>query len=663
MQSKISLFRKALFTRFLIGHIIAGVLLSIGFIVTGPIAYKMDLNSALAELKVGNPETTADTFTLFAQRLGDHSGMEIIFILAALLALVNFYYLFDKRSSQMLHAMPFTRRELFVNSFTRGLIPLVLPVVTTTIAWLIVLKNNHGEVEAMIGEMLTFLVAGLLFYSMAVLLNMICGVLYLAPILYVIFNYLYVGLKMMVERILCAVVYGYSCDYYGVLIDGESPDIILSPRNFFRYTRTITMRYSTNEVGDGMYNLRFGAEYTFMWYMIPIVIFIVLAYVMYKKRPIENTGDFLVKQWLKVFFTIGITGCFGLVVMFFLFESQESYSTYTKYAVMNIFVMLAIEFVAYLLLSALFNKSFTVVKKKIILIPALITAAVIAIAAGCTEWDVAGLSNKIPEVKDIKTASASIFLECDLNGVNGAYGRNYENNRADIMDPEEVIKLHERMLDERSYVEETKSGATLRIRVAYLLKDGSKLNRDYYYPLKADDLRNKDSLVSKLDSKYNSLAKYYDEIFGGRTVILVTANPMMQGVDDSSYVNTYDIDVDAFMKALELDKDKVKMGHPCFYDSSDSPYFRDSDLYEMYIDISMKGPKLKRGIYGGYGYGLSAYNNSYYGDDGGLVENVNVEIYINTECTHIIEVLKEAGIDMDKVLRVMEEFNIQYSED
>ena len=109
MQPKISLFRKAIVKRNLIPHIVVTVLLTIVYLLSGPIGYWRD-SVSFRELGY---ETFDDFISAYGYGLLNYVNhpvkIELILILAAIMAFINFYYLFDRRTAQALHAMPFTR--------------------------------------------------------------------------------------------------------------------------------------------------------------------------------------------------------------------------------------------------------------------------------------------------------------------------------------------------------------------------------------------------------------------------------------------------------------------------------------------------------------------------------------------------------------------------
>ena len=93
MLQKISLFRRAIVKRNLIPHIIVTALLTLVYLVNGPISYCRDS----IEFKEYGYETFTDLLSSRGYGIFEycnHSGsLEIIVILAAVMAFINFYLL------------------------------------------------------------------------------------------------------------------------------------------------------------------------------------------------------------------------------------------------------------------------------------------------------------------------------------------------------------------------------------------------------------------------------------------------------------------------------------------------------------------------------------------------------------------------------------------
>lgn len=644
MQRKTSLFHKAIVKRNIIPHIVVTALLTLEYLLTGPIAYWRDSIS----FKEYGYETFDDLLSATQFGIWDYCAhsrhLEMLLILAAIMAFVNFYYMFDKRTTQSLHAMPFTRTQLFVTSYLKGLMPIVIPPLISMLCWLPMGTNKISYLPGpgvLIYEHLLFIVGGLMFYSMAVLLNMICGVWYLAPVLYVIFNYLYLLLKAIITFALSSVVYGFTYDYLNVLTDTSKRDMILSPRSFL----VLGCVPNANYVGLNHAVYEYG--YRFLWYILPIVLFTILAYVAYQRRPIERTGDFLIKPWLKTFFSIGITGCASVVAIYLIFELRNVGVNYNKQIWLNVLIIVVVSLIIYILISALFEKTFQIVRRKSVLIPAGIVAVVMGIFLAGLQTDVLGIGSRLPKEEDVERAALEIFY----NGYRYTDFKddidNYNDYYADTTDIADVIEMHKILLENKEYVLGSTSDSELRIMVHYLMKDGSVMLRAYNFPLYKDDLDDKDSVCSYIDKKYNNPDKAFKDVREGRT----PEKAYISAYAYNSRIGDYQRDLDpagldeAVMKDIAAGNMKlVYFNAGWYYD--DSPYAKMYNLYNAVIRVTYSGGKrwgnYDRFTVDEFGTDISPD----YSSDGNGVE---ISFYITDKCENILKFLEESGVNLDDI--------------
>lgn len=644
MQPKISLFRKAIVKRNLIPHIVVTALLTIEYLLSGPIAYWRD-SVSFRELGYDTFDDFVSSYSYGLLNYVNHPvKIELIMILAAIMAFINFYYLFDKRTAQVLHAMPFTRCQLFVTSYLKGLMPIVIPPIITLLCWLPLgtdkLKYLPGP-GVLVYEYLLFAVGGIMFYSMAVLLNMICGVWYVAPILYLIFNYLYLLLKAIMMFAASSVIYGYTADYLNVLTDPTKKDMILSPRNFLYYGCRPGAEYID------VNNAVFTYSYRFLWYLIPIVLFTVLAYVAYQRRPIENTGDFLIKRWLKTFFSIGITVCSSVVAIYLIFEMRNVKANYNRQIWLNVLIILITAFVIYILISALFEKSFSIIRRKIVLIPAAIVAVVMGIFLAGLQTDVLGIGSRLPEESEVKKASLEIFY-------NGYRYSNFKddittdaNCHADSTDIAEVIAMHKMFLENRDYVLGNKSDCTLYVTVRYLLNDGSIMERAYNLPLFRNDLKDENSICYYIDKKFNNPSSVFEVAREGRT----PASANISAYVYSDIVSQFDYDLDpvgleeAVQKDLAAGNLRLVYYNAAWY-YKDSPYGEMYNVYNALLRINYTGGKRWNDY--------SRYTKDEFGTDispnySEEENGVEITFYLTDKSENILEFLRESGVPMEKL--------------
>ena len=132
-----------------------------------------------------------------------------LFFFAVAAALAVFSYLYSAKSTNMMHALPVNRLELYVTNYLSGLIFLIVPeIITFFITVLVCLANQFTCIQYLFAALLAQ--AGVTFfaYSLAVFVAMFTGQAFAMPCYYVIVNYLYVGCMFIVAKVIETISYG-----------------------------------------------------------------------------------------------------------------------------------------------------------------------------------------------------------------------------------------------------------------------------------------------------------------------------------------------------------------------------------------------------------------------------------------------------------------------
>lgn len=262
-------------------------------------------------------------------------------------ALLVFQYLNRQQAAFMIHSMPLCRKTLFVTHFLGGLLLAAVPMLILVAELAVVSAVSELHLGLMVLSFgIEILVMVLFFYSIAVLLVMMSGNMIISSLMYVVLNVVVYGFNMLLNEYAVLFVYGEADN---LMYLGEMDtflhkvfSILSPPLSFYN----ILLRQRVYEVEENYYdivNLNDLPVVAFQWqsvletavYLMPAALFILLAFILYKKRKIERVGDLLVFNFTKVVYRTVFCACGSLIVAYalckvveILFAGQMTYGVY-----------------------------------------------------------------------------------------------------------------------------------------------------------------------------------------------------------------------------------------------------------------------------------------------------------------------------------------------
>ncbi|MGN0439138.1 MAG: hypothetical protein ACI4F4_11485 [Lachnospiraceae bacterium] len=333
MKLKNCSFNKALFSsdihRFLPMALLYGVmLLLVGILPTlsNFYSYSTTLGNSSAD------EIFADTLEML------NCGGGLPLVASVIFAVFIFGYLNKEKEAYSIHAFPVTRESLFMNHFLAGFTLMMIPVIIM-IAILCILGFVFGVSLSLvfIWGFVQFMIEHIFYYCFACFVTMLTGNGVMTLILYGILNILCPGFNGLFTGIRSIYIYGVDSYYNNSLLANISP--------VFQFAKHFELSQYT-DAGDFILSVRTEDVITILLSIIPAVIFVLLALLLYKNRSIESTGDLVVFPWAKVVFRVVFTVCSALLFSFILYEitffnilGQFTYSE--QFPFMFIFVMLS----------------------------------------------------------------------------------------------------------------------------------------------------------------------------------------------------------------------------------------------------------------------------------------------------------------------------------
>ena len=395
--------------------------------------------------------------TVVAAAMKTSVGASVVsaFVMGILAAMAVFGFLYNSRSCGMIASTPVRREAVFCSAYLAGALPVIAAnLLIAVLNWLFTLSS--GIEGACIFKMNAILFAVnsmefLIFFSIAAFIAMLTANIVALPVLYLIFNFVFLGMEYVVRMLYGMFVFGYN----------GLPDCILefmSPL-IYLFTR-ISLNASQATISLTNWSALLG-------YIISAVVLTAAALLLYRKRRMESAGDVIAVKSLRPVFKFCVTACAALCfgLLFFVIISTLFTSLSMSMLILSAGLIIG-AFIGYFASEMLLKKSFHVFKGNwkgfVITIILCIVFAFVCVT------DLFDLSSQLPDVDDIEA------INCDSE--NGGVDI---KNRSDI---EAILKVNKAIIDDRDKYEGldyTDYESVGYVSLRYKLKDGHSVYRGY----------------------------------------------------------------------------------------------------------------------------------------------------------------------------------------
>ena len=412
-----------------------------------------------------------------------------------------FSYLYKSQSANMIHSLPVDRTELFGTNLISGMAFLIVPqIVTFVITVLLCLSEGITKVEYLGMWLILAMVTAFIAFSFVTICAFFTGQLVALPIYVVIINFLAYAISGMVDIVVQ--LFGYGINDAGLL----SSEILVWFSPLVNYMRSVDLDYVYN-AADKIVGISLSGIPCIIIYFIVAVGLYALAYVIYRKRKIEQAGDLITVKVLRPIFRWGVgTLCGFYVSMFFTAIFSDIGYEYSYFRLFAGVLFFGILF--YFIADMVVRKTFHVFKKQNwkgcgrFVITLVATFFVLILYANVEE-------KRMPDKKDVIYAT-----------VNMGYYAEYEGE-----DVEKIMKVHELILDNLDYYEEMDKqqiydrdyyDKSESIQIIYYLKNNRTIYRSYSVPYEGDGIEIIDTIRRLEEEPHNflnyALGKNYDDI-------------------------------------------------------------------------------------------------------------------------------------------------------
>lgn len=398
----------------------------------------------------------------------------VSFLYGAVLAWVLHASLFRTTPTNYYAALPLRRETLFTTRYLTGLFVAAVPnLLAAVLTWLVTAALNAPQPEACLVFFGASMLGFLFFYGLATACCMVSGHVVMMPILYIILNFVVVVVEIIITILLESFVYGM-------------PQ--LNEQHLARFSPLYWMLF-----GDyGSYSDINGFHFNDWPYLAVLgtigLAFSALAFLLFRRREMERSGDVIAVRWLRpVFqyaFTLGCALVFSQIVKSFVSSSDFSHSFAT---VMTLLLLGAL--IGHFAARMMLHKTLRVFHGGWRSLAVCI--AVLILGFGSMQLDLFGYCTYIPDVSQIRAVSLQSYgpgwAAYPVEGTEAA---------------EQVTALHQRFLDERAVLSKLDESYT-SFYIAYELENGKTVTRRYRLPLGEDTTQR--TLTEEFGAVYDSL--------------------------------------------------------------------------------------------------------------------------------------------------------------
>lgn len=396
----------------------------------------------------------------------------VAFIMAILAAMAVFSFMYSSRSTGLIASLPVRREAIFCSTWLGGVFVIVGS--NLVIALLTFLFSLGATTSAALAFKAVCIWLGvysmqfILFFGIASLTAVMTGSIAVLPILYIIFNFLAVGMESIIRLDFSCLIWGMSNGSFDCVLD------FLSPLVYMVGSFVPDVEYNTPYVADTLGSLldRECVAVTYSHWLPTVIyclvglIFSAAALMVFRKRRMESAGDVVAVRCMHPVFKYGVTVCSALcgglllyTVLFALFESRSA-SVFIMILSMIIFA-----FIGYFGAKMLLEKSFHVFRGS--WVGFIVVCCLCAVFTLCCDLDVCGIGAYVPKEGSIKSITV------------------YQTGS--VEDPaiiENYRQLHEKIVSYKDEYEHiVYSDDTESIMFEYKLKNGRTVSREYTLPM------------------------------------------------------------------------------------------------------------------------------------------------------------------------------------
>ena len=448
MQSKTSFFNLTLFKKNLGRYAPLWGLFLLFVLLTGPFAILRIYTTHSYTYGVGNSYTPSLDGYFDVWRI-----LVVVcnFFYAILCAGLLFSYLHQARSAYMMHAFPLNRSTQFVTNVLTGLCFALIPYLLQTVLNVLASVGLRGQEylwQLLLIEVLSFL----FFFGLAVFCMMLSGNTIIAILSYFALNFVFLVLPLLVLYIVQSLCFGF--------------DLSLQMDKLMHLAPIVRMLRSTSSSSNLV-----RSDWICFWVYAAIgCVLLVLSWLHYRVRHIEQAGETMAYKWARIAFLLVFTIACTLGLGLMLAEIFTAGSDDGIFPTLLIFCVIA-SFLGWFGAEMMLKRTVRVFRKRQWLGWVSVAIATVALLCGL-RFDAFGIQRYVPKQENVQ----EMTLEMDT--VN--YGRGY-NLKAEltVTDPALIQTVLEGHKQAYERFRKEGDGYGGEITVVYHLKNGETVRRKF----------------------------------------------------------------------------------------------------------------------------------------------------------------------------------------
>ena len=534
------------------------------------------------------------------------------FLFAGITAIAVFSYLYQARSAYMIHSLPVCRESLFLTNVLSGVCFLVISQIIAFLAGVFVCFLQHmTQLEYLMHWLILSLEMSLFAFALAVLTVMITGNIIAAPIFFFMINYLFVACRGIIASFMEQLSFGIE----SATLDFGS---FLSP---YYYISSRFCGYFSMLFTDCRQKITLPEAYPFMsGYFLSGIPILIIAFLIYKRKHLETTGDIITLPFLKPLFRWGAAFCVGSCIgifgqYFFIPEKRNG-----ENLIPLLILMIIGGALAFFLTEMILQKKFFVFCKKRCAECGIFLVLSVALVIGI-DLNIFGIETRIPAEEEI----ASVYF-------NGSYPIYPEKE-----DFDKVLSIHQKLIDSKDEIEDyfRKYSKTINystLELIYTLKDGSTISRSYSIPVEDYYLEQGDYVFHQIEALTNDPEYYLQYHFTDAYESVTFIDGTLELYTGNEYFESSVLNQEQCEQIYGAFKQDVLEGNYRIYDYS--VYDKVSDkIYYNSLYISYSVPQGSSPSYDGTADTVYGKNELQY-----------TRITLTTDCVHTLQALDEMGL-------------------
>lgn len=503
---------------------------------------------------------------------------------AILCAMAVWSYLYNARSVGMMHSLPIRREGLFLTNLLSGLAMMAIPyLVAGGLGTLLFACCGGFDAWGTLATILAVIGQSVTFFGLATFCAFLTGNIFALPVLYFLLNFLAPLGDWLCNLFARGFLFGFTADYSST-VDFLCPMVYLTQRLYVN-SEYETVRDSALEYQNRLTSVTLENAWLIAAYAAAGLVFLALAYLLYRRRESERAGDVVAVRVFRPVFRFGVAALSALLggrlLYALLWESFQAGDTFTPVPLAICLIVAGL--IGYYAASMLLAKSLRVFRGSAVGALCLV-AACVAFCAGM-RYDLFGIERRIPDQNEI--TQLEIYL------ARNTYYLTPEDQPELLSGAQDLQRtlIAQKDLIRSNYETYRHGGsssdpdASTNIRYIYTLKNGATVERFYTVSFARSDLSVPGSYANAMDAYVNSPALRQARLRWGDPEFHVESGWFsIQDGDDNFTLGTQECET--LLSAIARDAENGNWGRYDWFEDDGTAYAMDLsfDFYRDLID-------------------------------------------------------------------------------